>query len=368
MSNVGPPLRRRERPALRAALPTEHGGAGASPSGTRVLFGILRTPGIAGVLLACAAVVALLVRTPLKVALVDAHRHRDLNVTALARRAVAVEGATLVAPRFRGAHRRRRSGGRRSRCSPACGALARHASRGRRLAPEIAGGAGIGAVAAMIVLAGGETSALAAACWMVLAARVLTAIPSVRAQVMALHGRTVSPVAGRIGDVAAIVLAALAVVVEPLVLAGAIAVVAVVLLQHLSNRYPAPRAALGVRQSVDVLVIVTALGVLAALNRSTAGRPVNAACAARVFEAFGLDYCCGGFRTLDDVPGIRRGPRGRLSSLSLLLFSPGGGARRWTTNRPAPNGPRCPPPRCRPCAAGAPRAHVRGTAALRAPW
>jgi hypothetical protein len=96
---------------------------------------------------------------------------------------------------------------------------------------------------------------------------VLTAIPSVRAQVMTLHGRSVSPVAGRVGDVAAVAVAAAAVAVDSLVLAGAIAVVAVVLLQHVSNRYPAPRAALlGVRQTAlgFLVVIVTAAGVLAA--------------------------------------------------------------------------------------------------------
>jgi hypothetical protein len=136
-------------------------------------------------------------------------------------------------------------------------------SRSRRLTPELAGACGIGAIAAMIALAGGEAAALAAGLWLVLAARTVAAIPSVRAQVMALHGRAASPIAGRIGDAAAVALAACAVVVDPQLLAGAITVVA---LQHLSDHIPAPRAALlGVRQTVFgfLVVVVTAIGVLA---------------------------------------------------------------------------------------------------------
>ena len=257
------------RSLLRAvALPTEHGGWGLTVE--PALLGLLVAPGVAGALLACAAVVMFVVRTPLKLVLVDAHRHRELQRTRLARRVVAVESLVLVALAV-GAVLTTDG----EFWWPALIAAPLVAvelwfdmrSRGRRLAPELAGAAGIGAVAAMIALAGGESASLAAALWMVLAARVLTAIPSVRAQVMALHGRTVSPIAGRVGDAAAIALAAIAVVVDPLVLAGAIAVAVVVLLQHVSNHYPAPRAALlGVRQTAlgFLVVIVTASGVLAA--------------------------------------------------------------------------------------------------------
>ena len=257
------------RSLLRAvALPTEHGGWGLTVE--PALLGLLVAPGVAGALLACAAVVVFVVRTPLKLVLVDAHRHRELQRTRLARRVVAVESLVLVALAV-GAVLTTDG----EFWWPALIAAPLVAvelwfdmrSRGRRLAPELAGAAGIGAVAAMIVLAGGESASLAAALWMVLAARVLTAIPSVRAQVMALHGRTVSPIAGRVGDAAAIALAAIAVVVDPLVLAGAIAVAVAVLLQHVSNHSPAPRAALlGLRQSAlgFLVVIVTASGVLAA--------------------------------------------------------------------------------------------------------
>lgn len=257
------------RSSLRAvALPTEHGGWGLTVE--PAVLGLLVAPGVAGALLACAAIVAFVLRTPLKLVLVDAHRHRELERTRLARRVVALESLVLVAlvvgavlttdgefwwPALIAA--------------PLVGVELWFdmRSRGRRLAPELAGAAGIGAVAAMIALAGGESASLAVALWMVLAARVVTAIPSVRAQVMALHGRAVSPIAGRVGDAAAVVLAAIAVVVDPLVLAGTIAVAVVVLLQHVSNHYPAPRAALlGVRQTAlgFLVVIVTATGVLVA--------------------------------------------------------------------------------------------------------
>jgi hypothetical protein len=139
-------------------------------------------------------------------------------------------------------------------------------SRSRRLVPELAGACGIGAVAAMVALAAGESSALAAALWLVLAARAVTAIPSVRAQVLRLHGRAPSRITGRLGDAGAVVLAGLAVVVDTRVLAGAVTVVAVVPLQRLSDRHPAPRAALlGMRQSALGLLVVavTAVGVTA---------------------------------------------------------------------------------------------------------
>lgn len=60
-------------------------------------------------------------------------------------------------------------------------------SRSRRLLPELVGAIGMGGVAAVIVLAGGGSGRLAAACWMILAARSVTAIVTVRDQVGGLH-------------------------------------------------------------------------------------------------------------------------------------------------------------------------------------
>jgi len=66
-------------------------------------------------------------------------------------------------------------------------------SRSRRLLPELVGAIGMGGVAAVIVLAGGGSGRLAAACWMILAARSITAIVTVRDQVGGLHGRPGNP-------------------------------------------------------------------------------------------------------------------------------------------------------------------------------
>ena len=253
---------------LRAvAVPSEHGGWGLTLE--PALLGLLVAPTFAGALIAVAAVVAFLVRTPLKLVLVDAHRHRDLDRTRVARRVALVESALLLALV---------AGAVLTTDEPfwwpavvAAPLVAVELwfdmrSRSRRLVPELAGACGIGAVAAMVALAGGESSLLAAALWLVLAARAVTAIPSVRAQVLRLHGRAASPITGQLGDVGAIVLASLAVAVDARVLAGAVTVGAVVLLQHLSDRYPAPRAALlGMRQSALglLVVVVTAVGVCA---------------------------------------------------------------------------------------------------------
>jgi hypothetical protein len=258
----------RSRGTLRAvALPTEHGGWGLTLE--PALLGIIVAPSIAGACLAVGAVVAFLLRTPLKFVLVDAHRHRELARTHLARRVVLVESLVLLA--LVAVAVATADGPFWWPAAIAAPLVAVELwfdmrSRSRRLAPELAGACGIGAVAAMIALAGGESAALAAGLWLVLAARTVTAIPSVRAQVMALHGRVAAPAAGRVGDAAAAALAALAVVVDSQLLAGAVAVVAVVVLQHVSDHFPAPRAALlGVRQTAlgFLVVVVTAIGILA---------------------------------------------------------------------------------------------------------
>jgi hypothetical protein len=139
-------------------------------------------------------------------------------------------------------------------------------SRGRRLVPELAGAIGVGGVVAMIVLADGESMSLAAALWLVLAARVLTSIPFVRAQVALLHGRVAPRRVAALGDVAALGLAPVAVTADRSVAVGAAMIIPIILYQRVSGRRPPCRAAvLGVRQTVVglTLVTVTALGVLA---------------------------------------------------------------------------------------------------------
>jgi hypothetical protein len=137
-------------------------------------------------------------------------------------------------------------------------------SRSRRTVPEVAGSVGICAVAAMIVLADGGRARLAAAVWVVLGARALTAIPFVRAQIARLHHRPTAPGTLLAVDAVALLAAAVAVVLEPSVVGGAAAVLAIVVVQRLTARGPVPRpAVLGIRQLALGLAVVaaTAIGV-----------------------------------------------------------------------------------------------------------
>lgn len=254
------------RTRLRAvALPSEHGGWGltAEPA----LLGLLVAPSIAGGALALAAAVAFVARTPAKLALVDRRRGRRLPRTVLAERVAVVEGVALLAlvvaavltadapfwaPLLVAA--------------PLVAVEAAYdiRSRGRRLVPELAGAAAVSTLAAMIVLADGGPSSLAAGVTLVLVARVATAVPHVRALVGELHGRRADPGPMLLGDLAAVGIAVVAAVVDRAVLAGAVAVVVLVVLHRLIGRRPPSTAvALGVRQLVLglVLVVVTAVGV-----------------------------------------------------------------------------------------------------------
>jgi hypothetical protein len=235
-----------------------------------VLLGLLVAPSVAGALIGAAGVLAFLARTPLKVALVDASRHRDLARTALARRIAAIELVVLVAL-VAGAVLTASA----TFWVPAVVAAPLFGlelwfdmrSRGRRLVPEMAGAVGISALATMIVLADGVSSPLAVGLWLVLAARVLTAIPFIRRQVAALHGRSTPAWPLALWDLGAIAVAAAAVALDRSLAAGAVAVGAVVVAQRLSTLRPTPRAVvLGIRQMVLGLAVVVAtwLGVLLA--------------------------------------------------------------------------------------------------------
>lgn len=249
------------------AVPTEHGGWGLTLEPG--LLGLLVAPSTAGLCLAVAAMVAFLVRTPLKVALVDRRRGRRLARTRLAAGVAAVElgvlGALAVAavalaePWF---------------WVPALAALPlvlvegwfEVRSRGRRLVPELCGSVGVCAVAPMIVLADGGDGHLAAGAWLILSSRVVTSIPWVRSQIARLHGRPANATVVRAGDAAALLGALVAVVIEPSLLIGAVAVVAVVVAQRTSGRRPVPRpAVIGIRQMAMGfgVVLAAAIGVIA---------------------------------------------------------------------------------------------------------
>lgn len=254
------------RPPWRAVVvPSEHGGWGLTLE--PALLGLLVAPSVAGGALALAAFLAFVVRTPLKLVLVDRHRHRALERDHLARRVVAAEVAVLLALV---AVARIDAGA--DWIAPFAIALPLFAvelwfdarSRSRRLVPELCGAVGISAVAASIALAGGESAALAAALWLVLAARAIASVPFARVQVLRLRAVPSPPRASDLAQLAGVAVAAIAVAVDDAVLAGAVAVLIVALAQRAWSRGAArPAKVVGFAQLGFGLavVIATAIGV-----------------------------------------------------------------------------------------------------------
>jgi hypothetical protein len=256
-----------ERPSWRSvAIPSEHGGWGLTVEPG--LLGLLIAPSRAGGCIAAAALVAFVLRTPAKLVAVDLRRGRRLPRTALAARVAAAE-AVALAVLVAGAV----AWGAPGFWLPALAALPFVAveawfevrSRGRRLAPELAGAVAVASVAAMVLLAGGESAALAVGAWAVLAGRSMTSIPHVRAQIALLRGRFEPRWTTTVGDGAAVVLAAAAVALDTHLLAGAIAVAGVVVAQSVAEHRLTPRpTVIGIHQTLLGLAVVvaTAVGVL----------------------------------------------------------------------------------------------------------
>jgi hypothetical protein len=259
--------RAKQRSTLRTvALPSEHGGWGLTLE--PVLLGLLVAHSVSALCIGLAAVLAFLARTPLKLAVVDARRGRTLERTRLARKVAAAELVVLTVlvvvafltaiPGF---------------WWPIFGIAPLLLvelsydirSRSRRLIPELAGAVGIAGVAAMMALAGGLDTAVALGLWAVLAGRAIAAIPTIRSQVLKLHGRPTKAVLPVAADLVALALVAATAIAEPALIAGAVAVaVAIVAQRALIAWAPTERAVvLGIRQTVMGLavVIATAIGV-----------------------------------------------------------------------------------------------------------
>ncbi|HEX4980427.1 MAG TPA: YwiC-like family protein, partial [Ilumatobacteraceae bacterium] len=84
-----------ERPLWRTVgVPSEHGGWGLTLE--PVLLGLIVAPSLAGALLGAAALLAFLVRTPLKLAAVDARRGRWLERSRLATKIAVAELVVLA--------------------------------------------------------------------------------------------------------------------------------------------------------------------------------------------------------------------------------------------------------------------------------
>jgi len=252
-------------PWHQVAIPSEHGGWGLTLE--PVVLGLLVAWSWAGLLLGLAALLAFLVRTPLKVVGVDRRRGRRLARTALAMRVAAVELAVILG------------------LVAVCGWLAGWwwlvpvalavplvavelwfdvRSRGRRLVPEVCGAVAVASASAAIAVAGGGSAALAAGVWTVLAARSIGSIPFVRVAIDRLHHRAASLSLSDVAQAAAVGLGVVAVVIDRRLVGGLVALAAMAVVQVVwSRREPVPAKVLGVRQTIVGLAIVllTAVGV-----------------------------------------------------------------------------------------------------------
>jgi hypothetical protein len=253
-------------------MPAEHGGWGLTLEPG--ILGVLLAPSLAGVLLGVAALVAFLLRTPMRLLLLRHMRAGERQPTTaggertrLATRVAVLElvalgiallGAAalaenrdwvwplvLAAPLF------------------AVASWFDLRSASRHIIAEVVGSVAVAAVAAMGALAGGATGALALGAWMILSARVFSSIPHVRAQVLRIHGREAPSMPVLVGDLAALATAALAVVLEPGLLLGGLAIVGLIVVQRVTlARPPRPAKILGIRQMVLGFAVVgaTAIG------------------------------------------------------------------------------------------------------------
>ncbi|MDP9361659.1 MAG: YwiC-like family protein [Acidobacteriota bacterium] len=172
----------RQHIALRPlALPSEHGGWGflLEP----IALALIVAPSVAGGAVAIAALAGFLARHPLRLALIDLRRKRYARTAVCARLAIACSAvsifALVVATHIAGP----RVLLPLALASPLAAFQFVHdiRRRGRALAPEIAGVAAMGAIAASIAIAAEQSTALASALWCLALLRSIPAIVFVRA-------------------------------------------------------------------------------------------------------------------------------------------------------------------------------------------
>lgn len=188
------------------ALPTEHGGWSLTLE--PIVLGLLVAPSLSGFLFGLATVGAFLARHPYKIVMGDRRRARRFPRTAVAESFLLLYGgialvAVLAALTTASSY---------AFLWPLVGAAPLAAiqlffdakGESRALAPELAGAAGLAAVAASIALAGGLPLSLALALWAVLAARVVASILYVRARLILLHGERPSRMPTVVSHVAAL--------------------------------------------------------------------------------------------------------------------------------------------------------------------
>jgi hypothetical protein len=232
-----------------------------------VLLGLLVGFSWPGVAIGAAMFLAFLLRTPMKLALVDRRRGRTLPRTRVAERIAVVELVLVV-----GAVGLAIAAAGWTWLVPLAVAAPLFAvelwfdvrSRSRRLVPELCGAIGVTATAAAIVIAGDRSARLAVAVSAVLAARALASIPFVRTQILRLRHDTPLGATDAM-QVAAVLAAVAATIIDHRVVVGTAAVVLLALAQAVALRRPVPPVKiLGLRQMAMGLAVVaaTAAGVL----------------------------------------------------------------------------------------------------------
>ena len=260
------------RATLRSVvMPVEHGGWGLTLE--PAMLGVLLAPSAAGLLLGVAALLAFLLRTPLRLVLIGRRRGEARPRTAqgiermrLATRVAAIELVLMAVALIVGA------------------ALAEdptwwlplviaaplfmlalwfdRRSLSRHIIPQIAGSVAIAGVAAMGALAGGATWPVALGAWVILAGRVFSSIPHVRRQVLRIHDQPTKTMPSAAGDLAAVVAAIVAAWVSPALVAGSLALVGLVVIQRATLlRPPRPARVLGLRQMILGFAVVGATAV-----------------------------------------------------------------------------------------------------------
>lgn len=250
------------------AIPREHGGWGLTIE--PVLLGLVVAWSWEGLLIGLAALWGFLMRTPAKLAGVDARRGQWRERSALATRIAVIEAViilTLVGMATISA------GWRWWLPLLIAGPLVAIElwfdlrSRSRRLVPELCGAVGVAAAAGAVVLAADDDYRLAFAAWLVLAARAIMTIPFVRAQIMRARRGLTDTRGSDIAQVAGLAVAAAAVAIEPPVWPGAALLVLIAAAEVWWARHdPPPVKVIGLRQMGlgFAVVAATAAGVLAA--------------------------------------------------------------------------------------------------------
>lgn len=249
------------------AIPSEHGGWGLT--GEPILLGLLLAFSWGGAAVGAAALLAFLVRTPLKLALVDRRRNRSLARTRLAWRVAVGELSAIV---VLGATALWAAGWEWlvpvAIAAPLVGIELWFdiRSRSRRLIPELCGTVGIASVVAAIVVAGNGETRLAIAAWLILAGRGLASVPFVRTQIQRLHRGEVSLGPTDLFQLLGALLALAAIALESAVVAGSLAVVLLAVAQAAWLRRPvAPPIVTGYRQMAFGFAVVGATAASVAL-------------------------------------------------------------------------------------------------------